>query len=65
MPGMKSWAWMLKFGSRLQVFGSFAHKISPGGFFSSLISGRYKEFTMIDWLAFGWPTVWKLRVCQS
>ena len=29
---------MLKFGSRSQVLGSFAHKIALGGFFSSLSS---------------------------
>jgi hypothetical protein len=30
---------LLKFGSHLQIFGSFAHKIALGGFFSSLSSG--------------------------
>jgi hypothetical protein len=30
---------LLKFGSRSQFLGLFAHKIALGGFFSSLISG--------------------------
>jgi hypothetical protein len=34
---------LLKFSSRSQVFGSFAHKIVLGGFFSSLSSDSYNE----------------------